>query len=106
MARPVRASNTRPSPRDRVPRLENSGVSGLALQIVERPAAEGRKTRTENESGIGEIGVGDNPFGDDRLRFLEVGCDEFLGELGRGATRHALACPAVPPHVESAARLL
>src|SRR5260221_9503025 len=91
----------RPSPTAR-----NSGVSRLALQVVHRPAVKGRETRGENESCVGEIGVGDNPFGDYRLRFLQVGRDEFLGELGRGATRRALAYPAVPPHVESAAGLL
>src|SRR5260370_9215943 len=76
------------------------------FQVVQRPAAEGRETGTEDEPGVGEIGVGDDAFGDRRLPFLEVGSDELLGEFGRCAARGAFARLAVPPDVEAAAGFL
>src|SRR6266571_8144017 len=76
------------------------------FHIVQRPAAEGRETGTEDEPGVGEVGIGDDAFGDDRLRFLEVWFDELLGELGRYAACGAFPRPAVLPDVEAAAGFL
>src|SRR5712692_4005603 len=39
-------------------------------QVVQRSPAEGRKSRTEDKPGVGEVGIGDDAFGDRRLRFL------------------------------------
>src|SRR5712691_13106655 len=74
--------------------------------MVQRSAAEGRETGTEDESRVGEVGIGDDAFGDRRLSFLEVGCDELLGEFGRNAARAAFARLAVLPDVEAAACFL
>src|SRR6266851_1966409 len=88
------------------PRAKTQGISGLALQIVQRSAAEGRETGSEDEPRVGEVGTGDDALGDRRLSFPEVGCDQLLGEFGRNAARGAFARLAVPPDVEAAAGFL
>src|SRR6267378_6171358 len=88
------------------PRAKTQGISGLALQIVQWSAAEGRETGTEDEPRVGEVGTGDDAFGDRRLSFPEVGCDQLLGEFGRNAPRGAFARLAVLPDVEAAAGFL
>src|SRR5438552_5237580 len=87
-------------------RAKTQGSSGFALQIVQWSAAEGRETGTEDESRVAEVGTGDDAFGDRRLSFSEVGCDQLLGEFGRNAARGAFARLAVLPDVEAAAGFL
>src|SRR5260221_4460625 len=85
---------------------EDSGISGFALHIVQRSAAERRETGREDEPRVGEVGVGDDAFGDRSLSFLEVMRNELLGEFWRGAARGAFACLAVLPDVEAASGFL
>ena len=59
------------------------------FQVVQRSAAEWRETGGEDEPRVGEVGIGDDAFGDGGPSFLEVGRDELIGELGRGAARGA-----------------
>src|SRR5882762_3491688 len=88
------------------PRAKTQGISGLALQIVQRSAAEGRETGSEDEPRVGEVGTGDDALGYRRLSFSEVGRDQLLGEFGRNAARGAFARLTVPPDVEAAAGFL
>src|SRR6476659_5902409 len=41
------------------------------LQVMERPAAERREARAEDEAGVDEIGIGDDAFLQHALGFLE-----------------------------------
>src|SRR5258708_4889323 len=73
------------------------------FQVVQRPAAERRKARSEDEARVGEIGVGDDALGDDGLRLLEIRPDQFLAQIGSRAAGPAFARLAVFPGVKAAA---
>src|SRR5712692_11293683 len=73
------------------------------FQVVQRPPAERRKARSEDEARVGEIGVGDDALGDHRLRLLEIRLDQFLAQIGSRAAGPAFARLAVAPGVEAAA---
>src|SRR5207247_1153159 len=81
------------------------GTSNLVFEVVQRPPAERRKARSENEARVGEIGIGDDALGDDGLRFLEIRLDQFLAQIGSRAAGPALARLAVFPEVKAAAGL-
>src|SRR6266851_6020377 len=72
-------------------------------EIIQRPPAERRKARTEDEARVGEIGVGDDALGDDSLRLLEIRLDQFLAQIGSRAAGPAFARLAVFPEVKAAA---
>src|SRR2546428_259040 len=74
-------------------------------EIIQRPAAERRKARPEYEARVGEIGIGDDAFGDDGLRFLEIRSDQFLAQIVSRAACPAFARLAVFPEVNAAAFL-
>src|SRR6266496_894761 len=67
-------------------------------EIIQRPAAERRESGAEDEAG-----VGDDAFGDDGLRLLEIRLDQFLAQIGSRAAGPAFARLAVAPGVEAAA---
>src|ERR1041385_2782009 len=51
------------------------------LEIMQRPAAEGRKPRAEDESRVDEVGLGHDAFVEHALRFRQVGRNQLLDEL-------------------------
>src|SRR5207244_6980469 len=72
-------------------------------EIIQRPAAERRESGAEYEARVGEIGIGDDAFGDDGLRFLEIRSDQFLAQIVSRAACPAFARLAVFPEVKAAA---
>src|SRR2546428_4808815 len=52
------------------------------LQVMQRPAAEGREAGSEEGPRIAEIRFGDDAFLEHALRFGEAWRDQFLHELG------------------------
>src|SRR5438067_9404176 len=75
-------------------------------EIVQRPAAEWREARAEDEPGVGEVRVGDDAFLDRALRFAQVRHDQLLDERRLVRVRPALHCAALFPAVDTLSRLL
>src|SRR5437879_2763693 len=75
-------------------------------EVVQRPAAERREARAENEPGVGKVGVGDDAFVHRALRFREIRRDQLLDELRPVLVRPAFHCAALFPAVDALAGFL
>src|SRR6188474_2651343 len=67
-----------------------SNLSALALQVVQRPAAERREAGAEDQAGVGEIGVLDDAFVHGRLGLVQVGLDQRVDQALVNRVRFAL----------------
>src|SRR4051812_4390992 len=75
-------------------------------EIVQRPATERREAGAEDESGVGEIGVGDDALVDGALRLAEVRRDQLLDELRTVRIRRSFDGAALFPAIDALAALL
>src|SRR3954471_14714259 len=70
-------------------------------EIVQRPAAEWREARAEDEPRVGEIRVRDDAFLKRALRFAQVRRDQLLNPLGPVLVRPAFHRAALFPAVDA-----
>src|SRR5919108_4536137 len=70
-------------------------------KIVQRPAAERREARGEDEAGVREIRIGDDAFLDRALRLREIRRDQLLDELRPIVIRASLQRTALFPAVDA-----
>src|SRR3954463_8494956 len=86
--------------------LSVAGGSFSMLHKMERAAAEGGEAGAEDEAGVDEIRVGDDPFLQHALGFIEIGREELLAASGPVCVRRGLHRLAVLPAVDSLAAFL
>src|SRR5258708_31087327 len=74
--------------------------------VVQRPAAERREARAEDEACIDEIGLRHDALVEHPLRLGEVGTNQLLDELGAVGIGRAFLRLAIHPAVDALAGLL
>src|SRR3569623_772633 len=86
----------------------SSAISGFPfLSRLHRTAEERRKARPQDHPDVGEIGIGDNAFGDHRLRRVDQRFHQLATECAEIAALRPLALLrlAVDPFVKALAAL-
>src|SRR5262249_32157679 len=73
----------------------------LLLQIIQRPAAKRSEARAEDQSGVGEVRVRDDAFGDDRARLAQIRRHELDAQIRRNGTCGSSLRLAVLPRIEA-----
>src|SRR3954468_217129 len=58
-----------------------SGSLSTTLQEMQRSAAERGEAGAENQAGVHQVRVGDDPFGEHGLRFLQVRLDQRVDQF-------------------------
>ena len=48
---------------------------------MQRPAAEWREAGAEDQTGVDQLGIGDDAFGEHRFGFVQIGADQRLDEV-------------------------